>query len=111
MSKPLELKIYRPIPECPQPSDFGYAYEDWMDNRSIERTLTAEKRLTDTELAAELFRQCAWLGALGRTYATDEGRNVVIEASFTFGPITRDEYEFLTISHFLNLPHYDEDQP
>ena len=69
--------------------------------------VATEKRFTEAELAAELFRQTAWLGANGRAHATDEGRNVVIEAAFTFGPITRDEHEWLTISHFATLPHYD----
>jgi hypothetical protein len=84
----------------------GWNYPEWhVDGYA------ANKHLTDTELAAELFRQTSWLGAIGRTYATDEGRNIVIEAAFTFGPVTRDEYEWLTLSHFATLPHYDEVQP
>lgn len=66
------------------------------------------KRFTDVELAAELFRQTAWLGALGRTYKTDEGRNIVIEAAFTYGPVTREEHEWLTLNNFAFRPHYDE---
>ena len=69
--------------------------------------VATEKRFTEAELAAELFRQTSWLGANRRTYATDEGRNVVIEAAFTFGPITRDEHEWLTIHNFATLPHFD----
>lgn len=66
------------------------------------------KRFTDTELAAELYRQTAWLGALGRAHRADAGRNIVMEAAFTFGPITRDEHEWETMLHFANRPHHDE---
>lgn len=82
--------------------------EDRMDLGAKARRLMKAKRLTDAELAAELFRQTSWLGALGRTYATGEGRNILLEAAFTSGPITRDEHEWLTIKRFATLPHYDE---
>jgi hypothetical protein len=82
---------------------------EWFINGEWNRfPRTEDKRLTDAELAAELFRQTAWLGALGRTYRADEGRNIIIEAAFTFGPVTRDEHEWMTLSHFATLPHYDE---
>jgi hypothetical protein len=68
---------------------------------------TQAQRFTDVELAAEVFRAAAWLGAKGRTFTSDEGRNVVIAAAFTFGPITRDEYEFQVIQRFLTLPSHD----
>lgn len=68
---------------------------------------TRAKRFTDAELAAELFRTTAWLGAKGRLYATDEGRNIVVQAAFTFGPITRDEYEFEVVQRFASLPDHD----
>jgi hypothetical protein len=103
MSKPFELTIYPPRIPCslwPQcPIEF-HEVDNWGP----------DKTLTDAELAAELFRQTAWLGAIGRAYATETGRNIVIEAAFTFGPVTRDEDEWLTIKRFATLPHYDEEQ-
>jgi len=69
------------------------------------------KRFTDTELAAEVFRAAAWIGAGYRAHRADEGRNIVFEAAFTFGPITRDEHEYLTVHRFAALPHHDEAQP
>lgn len=95
------------FPKHPTAEDTYYITGAWAP-----ACITAqEKRFTDAELAAELFRQAAWLGALGRAHATDAGRNVVIEAAFTFGPITRDEYEFQTISHFYYRPHHDQETP
>lgn len=68
---------------------------------------TRAKRFADAELSAELFRAAAWLGANGRTFATDEGRNLVVAAAFTFGPITRDEHEFQVLQRFVSLPDHD----
>jgi hypothetical protein len=68
---------------------------------------TLAKRFTSAELAAELFRAVAWLGAKGRANATDKGRNIVITAAFTFGPITRDEHEFEVMQRFATLPDHD----
>lgn len=65
-------------------------------------------RFSDAELAAELYRQTAWISANGRGHATGEGRNILLEAGFTFGPITRDEHEWLTVKHFADYPHFDE---
>lgn len=104
MSKPLELTIYPKL----EPPRTGAEIMPYREQRQRERALKQVKHLTGAELAAELFRQTAWLGATGRAFATDEGRNIVIEAAFTFGPITRDEYEWLTVSRFATLPHYDE---
>ena len=94
-----ELTIYEKHPEADAYRVGGF-YSPYA-------LVAAEKRFTDSELAAELFRQTAWLGARGRAHATDEGRNIVIEAAFTFGPITRDEHEWLTLRHFATLPHFD----
>lgn len=92
------------FPRHPSAPDTYYINGAWAP-----AAITAvDKRFTDAELAAELFRQTAWLGALGRVYPTDVGRNIVIEAAFTFGPITRDEYEWLTISQFAHRPHHDD---
>lgn len=118
MSKPLNLAIFeRSRCSCPCQEPF------WIDPRDGSQRqrhhfnadpLVAcsdydpEKRLRDEELAADVFRQAAWLGAIGRTHAADAGRNIFIEAAFTFGPITRDEYEWLTLHRFATLPHYDE---
>ena len=103
--KALELTVY-PMWD----GGFGELYADKDDPQYPTRVdfEVYRKRLTDVELAAELFRQAAWLGAIGRTYRADAGRNIVIEAAFTFGPITRDEYEWLKLTHFAYLPHYDE---
>lgn len=55
MSKPLELTVYPPIPECPQPSGWSFARDDWFDDRTAERKLSGRKRLTDAELAADYW--------------------------------------------------------
>lgn len=104
MSKPLELTIFPRLERPRSGADIMAYREQWRR----EAALQGSKHLTDAELAADLFRQTAWLGANGRAYATGEGRNIVIEAAFTFAPVTRDEYEWLTLSHFATLPHYDE---
>lgn len=64
-----------------------------------------DKRFTDAELAAEMFRAAAWLGANGRAHATGEGRNIVFDAAFTYGPITREEHEWVTVQRFLHESH------
>ena len=111
----LELTVYPPVPANPRPAEpltrmypKFRACMEWTDERAKEARLSRQKRLTDTELAAEVFRQAAWLGANGRAHKTDEGRNIVIEAAFTFGPMTRDEHEYLIISRFAQRSHYDE---
>jgi hypothetical protein len=71
--------------------------------------LAREVRFTDAELAAEMYRAVAWIGANGKAHATGEGRNILLEAAFTFGPITRDEHEWLTMNRFATHPHYDEE--
>lgn len=105
-AKPLELIVY------PHVVDGGMdCIEDSEGTFRIDRELDAfaeGKRFTEAELAAEVFRQAAWIGANGRAHKTDAGRNIVFEAAFTFGPMTRDEHEFLVINQFATLPHYDE---
>jgi hypothetical protein len=108
MSKPLGLTIYPKSTGRHGESVYVDESGEWSYRESDCDGYAANKHLTDAELSAELFRQTSWLGAIGRTYATDEGRNIVIEAAFTFGPVTRDEYEWLTLSQFATLPHYDE---
>ena len=109
MSKPLELKTFPPLREEPNPVRDGWdAWRDWDNQIRDEYRLRAMTRFTDAELSAELFRQTAWLGANGRTHRADAGRNIVLEAAFTYGPLTRDEHEWLTLSHFTTLPHYWE---
>jgi hypothetical protein len=102
--KPLELIVYPKLERPRTVAEIMPYREQWRR----EHALQGAKHLTDAELAAEMFRQAAWLGANGRTYKTDEGRNIVIEAAFTFGPITRDEHQWLTVNRFATLPHYDE---
>jgi hypothetical protein len=102
--KPLELTVY---PKLDRPI-YGHQIEGYRAQWKAERAERLRKRLTDTELAAEVFRQAAWLGANGRAHKTDEGRNIVFEAAFTFGPMTRDEHEYLIISQLAERPHYDE---
>lgn len=65
---------------------------------------TNDKRFTDAELTAEMYRAAAWLGAIGRAHATGEGRNIVFDAAFTYGPITREEHEWVTMQRFLHHP-------
>ena len=105
MTRPsLELSIYPKL----EPPVYGHQIEGYRAQWKAENAERIRKRLTDTELAAEVFRQAAWIGADGRAHKTDEGRNIVFEAAFTFGPMTRDEHEYLTVSRFATLPHYDE---
>ena len=106
MSRPLELKTFR-IWDCGD----GTIYADIPGAEWPERVGVAilRKRLTDAELAAESYRAAAWIGAQGRAHATDEGRNIVFDAAFVFGPVTRDEHEWLVVHRFATLPHYDEE--
>lgn len=110
MSKPLELAAF-----TREPGRYGreprYNSPDgfWSYPVSHVDELSARKRLTDAEMCAELFRQTAWLGANGRAYRADAGRNIILEPAFTFGPITRDEHEWLTLSSFTTRPHYDQE--
>ena len=97
--KPLTLTVYEKHPDADAYRVGGF-YSPYC-------TVSRDKRFSEAELCAELYRQTSWLGANGRTYAADAGRNIVIEAAFTFGPVTRDEHEWLTLSHFAHLPHYD----
>lgn len=110
MSKTLELTIHDRNDDgdyLSAPTTCGRQYV--IASEDVE-VFCMQQRFTDAELAAELFRQTAWLGAIGRTYATGEGRNILIEAAFTFGPVTRDEHEWMTVKRFATLPHYDEEQ-
>jgi hypothetical protein len=93
--KALELKVFN-IWETFD----GYWYADSDDPR---------KRLKDVELAAELYRAGMWLAALGRSVIASD-RMIHFAPASTFGPITREEHEFETVSRFLHLPHYDEEE-
>lgn len=79
--KPLELRIFPPIKECPKPSDLGYAYEDWFEDRSYERKLSAKKRLKDPELASEVWHSIVQFNSLvpSPEAAQEAARNAVIE--------------------------------
>lgn len=91
--KALELTVYPPIPECPEPRWGDFAYEDWFEDRAYEKKLMARKRLTDAELAAEMHaaNADAW-----RAYSA---KSTVIPAL---------EDRFVTLARFASLPHYDE---
>ena len=106
MKRPLELVWYWPV-NCGEPCNCN---EYWVGDRPIPDFAVdlRTKRLSDLQLIAEMYRAAAWLGALGRAHATDTGRNIVFEAAWTFGPITRDEHEWQVINRFANHPHYDE---
>lgn len=72
--------------------------------------LARDVRFSDAELAAEMYRSAAWIGANGKAHATGEGRNILFEAAFTFGPITRDEHEWLTAHRFATHPDFDAEK-
>lgn len=105
--KALDLKVSRIWD-----SGDGTLYADAEDPRYPKRVgfEMLRRRFSDAELAAELYRAAAWVGAKGRLYASEEGRNMLIEAAFTFGPITRDEHEWDVMNRFLHLPYYDEEE-
>lgn len=97
--KALELTVYPPIPECPQQSGWGYARDDWFDDRAKERNLTEQKRLTDAELAAEYWSEEKNLGDVRDWIKTLPGYQVL-------EPVLLDRV--LTLHRFATLPHYDE---
>lgn len=105
MERPaLELKIYPPLPECPPRSDFGYAYEDWMDNRAIERELRWRKQLDDAELAAEAYRQM--LRAVAESgLATDGLDNIAPGDAAVFGPVRLETHRLGVLKRFAVLDH------
>ena len=107
--KPLELTIYPPVPDKPQPNTNRPVWS-WEADRHLEQTLSTQKRLKDAELAAEMWRQAAWIGALGRSYAMPD-RYIAFDAAFHEGPATEDEYQWTVLHRFATLPHYDEEQP
>lgn len=110
MRDPLRLDIYQQTTGRHGETLYSTGSGEWAYRADHVDQYAVEKRLSDTELAAEAYRAIAWLGVLGRTYASDEGRNIVVEAAFTFGPVTREEHEFEIINRFLKEPHYDEEQ-
>lgn len=91
--KALELKVFPPIPECPQPHWGSFAYVDWFTDRSAEIKLRERKRLTDTELAAEM-------------HAANSDAWRAHSAKGTSLPLLEDRFE--TLARFATLPHYDE---
>lgn len=105
MTRPaLELKIYPPIGECPPRSDFGYAYEDWMDNRSIERQKRWHKAFDDAELAAETYRQM--LRAGGESGLVTDGAGMIAPGdAVVFGPMREECVRMETLKRFAVLDH------
>jgi len=86
-------EYYPRIPACPEQSGWGFARDDWFDDRAAERKLIQQKRLTDAELAAEVHaaNSAAW-----RAHSTKGGGL----------PLLEDRFE--TLYRFAALPHYDE---
>ena len=94
MSGPLVLTIYPPIVKRPAPSDLNpFSYEDWHEDRAVERKLSAKKRLTSEEISAEY-----WYAA------TDMAPSYPYRDREKFDPIG------LILYRFASLPHYDEAQ-
>lgn len=95
----LELKVFPPIPECPQPHWGSFAYEDWFTDRAAEVKLRERKRLTDAELAAEYWCEEKSLGDVRDWIKTSPGYKVL-------EPVLLERV--LTLHRFATLPHYDE---
>ena len=98
--KPLELRIY-PTPQPP-----GMTPEDevhravWCADRELEWRLTQHKRLTDAELAAEMWRSRLKVCSRGNRDVKRVGHPCVEWRA------AHDEYD--TLHRFATLPHYDE---
>lgn len=103
--KPLELTVYPYVDrweEVPVTTHWGtttvhdrvmgYERPDGVYDFSLFGPDLFEKRLTDAELSAEMWRQAAWIGALGRSYAMPD-RYIAFDAAFHEGPATEDEYQ------------------
>jgi hypothetical protein len=98
MTKPLELTIYPPVPPNPRPAEpltrmnpKFRACMEWDDARTKEQRLSWQKRLTDSELAAEYHRAgSGW----------DE-TNYDRESKPEMEPISS------ILHRFASLPHYD----
>lgn len=102
--KTFELKVYRPIPERPPASDFGFAYEDWNEDRSIERQKMLEKRLNLSELSAETYRQM--IRAIGESgMVKDADNNVAPGDAAVFGPVREETYRLGVLKRFAMLEH------
>ena len=105
MERPaLELRIYPPVPECPPPSDLGYAWEDWYEDRSIERQRGAAKRLDYAEIAAETYRQMI-RAAAESGLMSDEGGNIAPGDAVTFGPVRLETHRLGVLKSFAVLDH------
>lgn len=89
--RPLELRIYPPAP--PEPEDnISLEWFAWHGDRSREQMLCEWKRLTDAELAAELWRAYA---------ANGDGDNELSDRL--------DAWRQVEVWHRLAThPHYDE---
>lgn len=85
--------IHPPIPECPEQSGWGFARDDWFDDRASERKLTEKKRLTEAELAAEYHKQGHVFMLNGGSKAPD-----MLHQSRIWD----------TLYRFATLPNYDE---
>ena len=93
---PLELKVFPPIPECPQPHWGSFAYEDWFTDRAAEMKLRERKRLTDSELAAEYWEL---------TYGSEVASGWASDYAIILQSNERRE----TMRRFATLPNYDEE--
>lgn len=105
MERPaLDLRIYPPVPRCPEPSDFGYAREDWFDDRSRERKRRAAKQLGDAELAAESYRQMV-RGIAESGLASDDAGNVAPGDAAIIGPVRLETHRLGVLKQFAVLDH------
>jgi hypothetical protein len=102
--KPLELTVYPLRDKVGRLAERGYIVNKrpvtawYVDNYQI-----FEKRLTDVELAAEYWRLRLKVCASGNRDMKAKGHVC------TEWQAAHDELD--TMQRFMDLPHYDEDQP
>ena len=94
--------IHPPIPPCPEQSGWGFARDDWFEDRASERKLTENKRLTDPELGAIL-----WFHVSREAQAEVMGWQTGHAQDWI--NTNQEECRIVRIlERFAALPHYDE---
>lgn len=78
--------------------------DHWPYVREIADRMSQQKRLTDSELAAEWHKQDSQCGQKFEGYA-------IAHNGEPLGTEEEEVEKLRTVHRFATLPHYDEDQP
>lgn len=97
--KPLELTVYPPI----KYPTTGAEIEQWRFERQVEIQLRKDKRLTDAELAAEV-----WSAVEARTRHAGNILGGQHDNPYAQAAFNRAIQRVQVMYRFATLPHYDE---